>query len=285
VSRSHFCAAALVTVVASAAATSAQAGITEVDIGINPTFEQTGPSTIVSTGGFFSARAFVDSASDFDSGTISGPGPVLPQPLTAQPGPTMAYALGAATTSDLNTDFPFGTYTFNLKNSATSDNQTRNIAYSAAADSLSTPGLTGSSFTALQGMDAGSGFTFDLNPFLTNPLADTNLLFFSVSDGSGDSVFSQDDLDPSTTSIFMPGGMLIAGRSYSFDINFDERILGTDGDTPTEIFFDTHTDGAFSTAAPGVPEPASWSLMIAGFAGIGFALRRRRPLPFERSHG
>lgn len=30
--------------------------------------------------------------------------------------------------------------------------------------------------------------------------------------------------------------------------------------------------------APGVPEPASWALMLAGFGGLGAALRRRRSL-------
>lgn len=278
-SRSQVYAGALVAVFASAAAASAQAGITEVDIGINPTFEQTGPSTITSTGGFFSARAFVQSASDFDGGVISGPGPVLPQPLTAQPGPTLAYSVGVPTTGALNSDFPVGTYTFDLTNSITLDHQTASIDYSAAADSLSTPGLTASSFTALQGLNAAAGFTFDLDPFVTNPLANFGLLFFDISDSGGNTVFSADGLDPSTTSIFMAGGTLIAGQSYTFDINFDERIQGTDGATPTEIFFDTHTDGGFTAAAGGVPEPASWALMIAGFGGIGLALRRRPLAP------
>ena len=39
----------------------AQAQLVNADVGINPTYEQTGPTTITSTGGFFSARAFVTS--------------------------------------------------------------------------------------------------------------------------------------------------------------------------------------------------------------------------------
>ena len=40
------------------------------------------------------------------------------------------------------------------------------------------------------------------------------------------------------------------------------------------IAFDNLT---FVTAGAAVPEPASWALMIAGFGGVGAALRRRKP--------
>ncbi len=44
------------------------AQVTEADVGINPTFVQTGPNTVTSTGGFFSARAFITNQSDFSGG-------------------------------------------------------------------------------------------------------------------------------------------------------------------------------------------------------------------------
>lgn len=34
----------------------------------------------------------------------------------------------------------------------------------------------------------------------------------------------------------------------------------------------------FSTGTPGIPEPASWALMILGFAGLGATLRRHRAM-------
>ena len=40
-------------------ASAADAQLTEADIGVNPTFEQTDATTVNPTGGFFSARAFV----------------------------------------------------------------------------------------------------------------------------------------------------------------------------------------------------------------------------------
>lgn len=42
--------------------------------------------------------------------------------------------------------------------------------------------------------------------------------------------------------------------------------------------FNTVYFGQFDGAAPGVPEPANWALMILGFGGCGLALRRRRAL-------
>jgi hypothetical protein len=250
----------------------AEAAVNEVDIGINPTYEQTGATTVVSTGGFFAARAFLDSASDFDGGTLTWPGAMSPRSLTPQPGPVLGYGFGDSSLSDLNAQFPFGTYTFEAANSMTSATQTDFIDYTVAADSLSTPALTAASFTALQGLNAASGFSFDFNAFDQNPDASVGFVFLNVSDSMGNSVFSQGFLNPSTTSIFMPANTLSVGQTYTYDLLFDERITGNDGTVGSTIFFDTHTDGVFSTA---VPEPETWTMLILGFAGLGLALRTR----------
>jgi hypothetical protein len=269
--------AALVALISAGTAWRAEAAINEIDIGINPTFEQTGPTTITSTGGFFAARAFLDSSSDFDGGTLTWPGAMSPQSLTSQPDPVfplLGYSVGDASFSDLNAQFPFGTYTLTATNSADMTSQTESLDYTTAADSLSTPALDAASFNGLQGLKASSGFTFNFNMFDQNPNPDaTGLVFLSVSDSSGNAVFSTDGLDPSTTSVFMAGNTLKVGQDYTFDLLFDERISGINGDgVGTTIFFDSHTDGAFSTA---VPEPATWSMMILGFGSLGLALRRR----------
>ena len=57
----------------------AQAQVTNADVGINPTYEQTDANTVVSTGGFFSARAFVTGTTDFTGGTLTYPGPARPK--------------------------------------------------------------------------------------------------------------------------------------------------------------------------------------------------------------
>ena len=60
-------------------ASAADAQLTEADIGVNPTFEQTDATTVNPTGGFFSARAFVTNASDFAGGTLTYGGPDHPK--------------------------------------------------------------------------------------------------------------------------------------------------------------------------------------------------------------
>jgi PEP-CTERM motif-containing protein len=45
---------------------------------------------------------------------------------------------------------------------------------------------------------------------------------------------------------------------------------------PLTQFYDTHTDGSFSTAAGAVPEPSTWAMMLMGFGGLGWLAQARR---------
>ena len=268
--------AAFVALLSAGTAWRAEAAINEIDIGINPTFTQSGPTTVTATGGFFAARAFLDSSGDFNGGTLTWPGAMSPQPLALEADPlfpVLGYSFDDSNLADLNTQFPFGTYTFTAPFSGSSPGQTESLSYTETADALSTPTLDADTFNGLQDLRASSGFTFNFNTFEQSltPGA-SGLVFLSVSNSSGVSVFSTDGLDASTTSVFMPGNTLKAGQDYTFDLLFDERISGSNGDVPTTLFFDSHTDGSFSTA---VPEPATWTMMILGFGGLGLTLRRR----------
>jgi hypothetical protein len=86
-----------------AAAGAAQAQVTDADVGLNPTNEQTGPTTVTPTGGFFSARAFVNSAGDFTGGTLTYGGAGSPQTLGFVP-------------SDVAWEFGAGDFLFKLTN-------------------------------------------------------------------------------------------------------------------------------------------------------------------------
>jgi hypothetical protein len=65
---------------------------------------------------------------------------------------------------------------------------------------------------------------------------------------------------------------LAAGDSYGF------YISSTDSEAGRAFLEVTPAAGApsFASVAAGVPEPTTWTMMIAGFFGLGAALRRRR---------
>jgi hypothetical protein len=250
----------------------ANAQVTEADVGVNPTFEQTGPTTVTSTGGFFSARAFVTSASDFAGGTLSYGGSGSPQTLSYVPADN-AWEFGDSngSFSSLQTAYPTGGYVFDLTG-GTKGPTTFSINYDGDAYA-NTPQLAAASFSALQDLNAAAPITLVFNPMDVSPNATpgANNIFFSVVNTSDNmTVFSSPALPTTATSVTIPGGQLLPGESYAFDLLFDDRITGTNSDSGVFLtqFYDTHTFGFFST---GVPEPSTWAMMLIGFAGLGCA--------------
>ena len=255
------------------------AQVTEADVGINPTFVQTGPNTVTSTGGFFSARAFITNQSDFSGGTLSYGGPASPQTLTNVPADVaLEFGDSNGTFSNLQTAYPTGGYEFDLTG-GTMGPTTVSLNYDGDAYS-NTPQLTAASFSALQGLNAAAQITLDFNSMMVSPNATpgANGIYFSIVNTSDNmTVFSTSALPTDATSVTIPGGQLLAGQSYSFDLLFDDRISGTDPNSGVfvEQFYDTHTGGMFSTAAGAVPELSTWAMMLIGFGGLGIAVARR----------
>jgi hypothetical protein len=254
-----------------AAVGGAHAQVTEADVGVNPTFEQTGPTTVTSTFGFFSGRAFVTGAGDFDGGTLTYGGPGSPQTLSYVPA-DVAWEFGDlnATFSGLQTAYPTGGYVFDLTGGAKGPT-TFSINYNGDAYA-NTPQLAAASFSALQDLNAAAPITLHFNPMDVSPNATpgANNIFFSIVNTSDNmTVFSSPALPTTATSVTLPGGQLLRGQSYAFDLLFDDRVTGTDPDSGVFLtqFYDTHTFGFFST---GVPEPSTWAMMLIGFAGLGF---------------
>jgi hypothetical protein len=172
----------------------------------------------------------------------------------------------------LQSDFPNGDYTFDLTGGTMGPTEFV-INYAGNAYS-NTPELTAASFSALQGLNAADSITLNFNAMDVSPNArpGENNIFFSIANSSNSTVFNE-TLLITATSVTIPGGTLLAGQSYTFDLLFDDRIVTLDDELniPLTQFYDTHTDGSFSTAAGAVPEPSTWSILLVGFVGLGFA--------------
>jgi hypothetical protein len=247
----------------------AQAQLVSADVGVNPTFEQTGGG-VTSTGGFFSGRAFVTSGTDFSGGTLTYGGSGSPQTLSYVPADVAwEYGIGDSSFTDLQTAFPTGPYQFDLTG-GTIGATAITVNYDGDAYS-NIPQLTAASFAALQGVDAASPVTVDFNGMAPNPNANNSDIVFSISNASNVQVFSSGFLSSDTASFTIPGAILAAGQTYTFDLLYSDQIDGSVNGIGTTQFYDSHTDGSFSTAAGAVPEPSTWAMMLIGFAGIGYA--------------
>jgi PEP-CTERM motif len=156
------------------------------------------------------------------------------------------------------------------------------VSQNYAGDAYSnTPLVT--NFSALQGLNAADAFTVDLNGMVVSPNAtpDANNIYFFIYNASTNAQVFSDAGPPTVTDFVIPGGTLAAGTSYYYNLVYDDRIVGTtSGDSPITLtqFYDIGTAGDFSTAAGAVPEPSTWAMLIIGFAGVGFMIRRRAGL-------
>ncbi|MGL4543778.1 MAG: PEPxxWA-CTERM sorting domain-containing protein, partial [Polymorphobacter sp.] len=124
-------------------------------------------------------------------------------------------------------------------------------------------------------LDYATGFTtgFSFNYAQPNTLGGTVNVFDGLG-GTGTLLGSISlGLTPSTCVAgysagycpFVPVGVTFSGTAKSIEF----------AGVANFVVFDDVTFGS-ATPGPGVPEPASWALMIAGFGLVGASLRRRR---------
>jgi hypothetical protein len=90
--------------------------------------------------------------------------------------------------------------------------------------------------------------------------------------------FSHDD----GASVYLDGALSpLAGTTSGETSVVTENVTLTAGSHDLTLFYvsGNGTPSVLNFSSPGsVPEPASWALMIAGFGGLGAALRRKRAL-------
>ncbi|MEO8813371.1 MAG: PEPxxWA-CTERM sorting domain-containing protein [Caulobacteraceae bacterium] len=260
------------------------------DVGKNLEYQQTGPTTVIpyngGTNAFIFARSFFANPGDFDGGSMSFPGPASPQAYNGSESGggfnDVGYFSPYMTQAALDTAFPTGiTYALTATNSVSHASQTINVPYLADYYTADIPALTAASFTALQGANPNAGLTLSFNSFTPAANAGFGQGFFSIYDyTTGMGVFAASGFSPSTTSVSFGPHTLTAGDSYTYELIFDDGVTGIDPASGLAYTArsDQRTFGLFSAGPAGVPEPAAWALMLAGFGLAGAGLRRsRRP--------
>jgi hypothetical protein len=256
----------------------AKGQLIQATLGEGNIYRQSSTGVEAITGYEVSPYAFMQSASNFNGGTVTGPpGPYIPMTLvqpTSDPLElvTNVFPTGFSTPTALNAEFPFGTYQLTATNSVTGATESVNINYTQNYFSSTPPQLTPASYAGLQDLNAGSAFDLQFNSFTPTPGATSSFTDVEISvPASGALVFSSlGSLAPSTTALVLPAGRLAAGTTYnlvlaSVELSFmSESPTGTGSGLPavnTGIYETLDTDVTFTTAAGPTPPQ---TLIVAG---------------------
>lgn len=163
-------------------------------------------------------------------------------------------------------------------------------AVGGACSSASAGGLQPFSSQGALGIGSGTSTYFDIAAGFTNAIGfryairqgTATIAAYSGLGGTG-TLLSATPLTLSTVAAgcpaynaamcaFGPGGLSFSGTALSVvftglpgDVVWDDLTLG-------------FNDPQSPSVPPTVPEPASWALLVAGFATVGTRLRRRRPI-------
>lgn len=250
--------------------TPARASLSVVDIFKNISYQQTSPSAPTTPSSYFAdVEAFLVNPGDFDSVTVTYPGPDSPASLPLVSPLKFGIGPSFATQADMDAAYPFGTYSFMANNSVTMASETDDLDYTVDAYTSDIPALDAATFTALQGMDPTQPFTFNFNSFTPNPSANQSATFLTIFGSSFGT-----SLSDTATSAVVPANTLLPGTAYTYELDFSDRIGGTDpGGANTYIGFDVRTDGTFTTAA--VPEPSSLIPLAMVFLGAAVVRWRK----------
>jgi hypothetical protein len=266
--------------ICAANARDARASISFVDMFRSDVMTQTGNGNSLTTNGYFlSSDLFSTNANDYNAVQMSYPGPSSVS-LTQTSPTVFTYQTGLlASQAALDTAFPTGAYTYNASGAAGPASTTINYLLNDYA--RSTPYLTGTDYSQLQGVNAGLPFNVHFSPFVTGGQASSSFIFFTIFDTTSNTqVLNDSFLAATTTGITIPVGTLTAGQNYTYELIFSNRdtVPSPDAEFDAQIGFDLRTSGAFTAAAgAAVPEPSAiivWSLL--GCFGIAIARARTK---------
>ncbi|OJY38272.1 MAG: hypothetical protein BGP06_14820, partial [Rhizobiales bacterium 65-9] len=142
----------------------------------------------------------------------------------------------------------------------------------------------GGSYTNILGLRVGAtDYMSTLNNQTSTPgdsfnfgsfAAGTNLIFFIVSNGDGGNTYysdpslNSDGLNHIYVANYTQGGIFPASVPTGTYVGFEDIKGGGDRDYEDLTY-------VFTNVASGVPEPSTWAMMLIGFAGLGWAYRRR----------
>jgi hypothetical protein len=210
-------------------------------------------------GGFFTSSLITTDDNEFNTVTMSFPGPSSSQVLLQDT--TTIYRYFSPfffNSNDLASEYPFGTYRYlGLGELAPGS---ASVEYDANYFPVSIPFLEADSYNAAQGLNPGADFFFDFVPYLPNVNADESLIFFSIFDTTDNVVAFESFFLPSTTDgVTVPAGTLTPTHSFQYRLVYSDRksAVGTGAIFSPVLAFDYYTEGTFTTA---IPEASSWGL-------------------------
>jgi hypothetical protein len=246
----------------------AQAQVADAFTFKNLTHFQINDSTVVDTGAFFNAGLDSMHAGDFATVTMNYPGPASPDGLPQNSPTNFGEGPSFSDQASMDAAYPFGDYAISASG-GTAPNQIITLHYTADAYTGDLPFLAGPSFDALQGLKTSqSSLALAFDSFTPDPSATSAFTFFTIF-GSQTCGF----LSPSATGCSIDPRKLAPGTTYTWELDFSDRVESFPNGTLTGVNFDVRTDGTFTTATP---EPASWAMMLLGFGALGAAMRSRR---------
>jgi hypothetical protein len=249
----------------------AMAQLTDVDIFKNLANEQTGAAIVSPVGAFFDVGGDFLPAGEFDTATMTYPGPGSPLSIPITSPTSLGYGSPLfPTQAAMDAAFPFGAYDITASNSVTMASDSSTIDYTVDAYTSDIPALTAASFGALNGLSTAlSSLTLNFNSFTPSLGASFGNTYFTI---FGTTQFCG-GLAPSATSCTIDPQALLPGTTYTWELDFSDRTTGVDPNGVNQLLgFDVRTDGTFTTA---VPESSTWAMMLLGFAGLGFVGYRK----------